>query len=37
MAAARADRSLLLDKEELHDGTQWHPVVGYRLRPHVRR
>jgi hypothetical protein len=37
MAAARADRSLLLDKEELHDGAQWHPVVGYRLRPHVRR
>ena len=35
--ASGTDGSLLLDEEKLHNGSQWHPVVGYRLRPHVRR
>jgi hypothetical protein len=36
-AASGTDGPLLLDEEKLHNGSQWHLVVGYRLRPHVRR
>jgi hypothetical protein len=36
-ASCGTDGPLLLDEEKLHNGPQWQPVVGYRLRPHVRR
>lgn len=36
-AGGCTDGPLLLDEEKLYNGAQWHPVVGYRLRPHVWR